>query len=728
MRTVAIAWFCVVLAAASPAAGRTWTSADGQYTVDAELSTIVGDAVELETADGRTIKVPLDQLSAADRDFVRQQQAGAAGVKPKTTAEALAAVRSALAGRDFARADGLLGAARALPATEAEKAEIERAGQLAETIQEFWSAAAKAGTRMRAAEELTIGGTVSVVVEVSGNRLVLRAMGRNFAFQLDKPETIPSNLAAALVRRGATNPTEAARAIDAVKSVEDGSQTDKLWQAAALGHMPNPRLGNLMPPGSVPQTPTQPSPQPSPGEDFPPQPELNPGPQQELLPAPPAEKVAAARQEVRNILEEEFKAARAPQQQAELGRKLFDMAVESHPDDPAACVALVTEACELASQAGQMYEGIRMVEFLEGAYRLDDVVDRKAHVFDTTVRHAQTPDQLHFAVDRCRGLFGQAASQGRFDALDRLEEAAVAAARMLRNRVLAQQIQKEAGELKAGRAAFEEMEAAEKALQQNPDDPDANLKVGLLRCRRGRWDEGLTMLVKGADRSLAELAKRDLDKPSDAQGQLALADAWWDLAQTDEYAPHAVTLESRAAVWYRTLLPELSGLSKLKAQKRIDDAGESSPAAVESAVEQVPLADLNPAGVQGLYKQPLVRSLGTGGKTFDKSIWAQPDRQKGITRVAYAVNRQFESISGTVGLAGKPGTTTPPAFQSPMVFRIFGDDKLLWTSKSLVNGGESQDFKVFINNVNVLVLVAQCGGHHFWAKGGWGDPVLIRRK
>jgi len=57
----------------SPAAGRlrTWTSADGRFRTQATLIQADSDAVTLKTADGRTSKVPLARLSAADRQYVR---------------------------------------------------------------------------------------------------------------------------------------------------------------------------------------------------------------------------------------------------------------------------------------------------------------------------------------------------------------------------------------------------------------------------------------------------------------------------------------------------------------------------------------------------------------------------------------------------------------------------------------------------------------------------------
>ena len=51
------------------AAPRTWTSANGKFTIQAELVTVKDDKVELRKADGDTIEVPLEKLCEADRQY-----------------------------------------------------------------------------------------------------------------------------------------------------------------------------------------------------------------------------------------------------------------------------------------------------------------------------------------------------------------------------------------------------------------------------------------------------------------------------------------------------------------------------------------------------------------------------------------------------------------------------------------------------------------------------------
>ncbi|MFN3148259.1 TIGR02281 family clan AA aspartic protease [Bremerella sp.] len=63
----------LLLLFASIASARTWKSADGGYSVEAELVKVDGDKVALKRADGQTITVPLNRLSTEDQEFIKSQ-------------------------------------------------------------------------------------------------------------------------------------------------------------------------------------------------------------------------------------------------------------------------------------------------------------------------------------------------------------------------------------------------------------------------------------------------------------------------------------------------------------------------------------------------------------------------------------------------------------------------------------------------------------------------------
>jgi hypothetical protein len=60
-----------------------------------------------------------------------------------------------------------------------------------------------------------------------------------------------------------------------------------------------------------------------------------------------------------------------------------------------------------------------------------------------------------------------------------------------------------------------------------------------------------------------------LDKPSEANKQLDLADKWWTISDK-EHGLAQNQIRMHAVIWYNAALPNLTGVSKAKTQMRID--------------------------------------------------------------------------------------------------------------------------------------------------------------
>jgi predicted esterase len=106
----------LLVKAACPAAEpevREWKSADGKYTVEAELLRIEGESAVLRRAsDDKTLRVPLDKLSSSDRRLaVRLDRARTANA----IRESAAILQSYLASTDAAEKEKMLAAAANLP-------------------------------------------------------------------------------------------------------------------------------------------------------------------------------------------------------------------------------------------------------------------------------------------------------------------------------------------------------------------------------------------------------------------------------------------------------------------------------------------------------------------------------------------------------------------------------------------------------------------------------------
>lgn len=173
------------------------------------------------------------------------------------------------------------------------------------------------------------------------------------------------------------------------------------------------------------------------------------------------------------------------------------------------------------------------------------------------------------------------------------------------NAELRAQVLKRQRELTAAREAAERTIKSIETLKGTPDDPAANLAVGRYLClMKGNWKEGLPMLAKGSDPAIKALASSDILAPATSDAQAALGDAWWDLAQAQP-GTGKMTVQVHAAEWYRKALPELKGLAKAKADKRIAEVA----LATSRVVNLLDMIDVDRDAMSGQWK----RVDGAGG-------------------------------------------------------------------------------------------------------------------
>jgi hypothetical protein len=125
-------------------------------------------------------------------------------------------------------------------------------------------------------------------------------------------------------------------------------------------------------------------------------------------------------------------------------------------------------------------------------------------------------------------------------------------------------------ELAAARDA--DVRLARETLKQDPEDPEANLKIGeYLAFNQDSWPEALPYLVKGSNPLLSQLAQREQQAPKDSVAMEELGDAWCNFAEDDVKRIDRATIYRRAIFWYREAIANSgSQLRKLAIQKKID--------------------------------------------------------------------------------------------------------------------------------------------------------------
>jgi hypothetical protein len=118
---------------------------------------------------------------------------------------------------------------------------------------------------------------------------------------------------------------------------------------------------------------------------------------------------------------------------------------------------------------------------------------------------------------------------------------------------------------------------AQETLARQPENPAANLMAGKYHCLvKDNWRRGLSLILKAKDPLLSPLAEAELSQPTEAAGMIALADRWWEASVKVEESVARGCL-NRAAQWYRRALPNASGFTRAKIQRRLDELKQANP-------------------------------------------------------------------------------------------------------------------------------------------------------
>jgi hypothetical protein len=285
--------------------------------------------------------------------------------------------------------------------------------------------------------------------------------------------------------------------------------------------------------------------------------------------APSDAQQAEIEAKIRQIYKKEFSDAKSGDSRTALAAKFLQQGTAAG-DDPLTRFVLWRLGSHLAAKAGALDRAFEAADKMGEQYDVDRVelkADLLADMVDTLRPGSPAAQQTAILGEK---LAEAAVAADNFDLANRLVKLASTAAHKTNDVQLKRQILLSSGEVSRLKQAFSPVQKARKVLDDKPDDADANLIVGRWYCfAKGKWEKGLPMLAKGSDSSLAALAKQDLAAPVKPSAQMELADAWWNLAGKPPASAKSA-LQARAAFWYEGCLPGLSGLDKIKAQKRLD--------------------------------------------------------------------------------------------------------------------------------------------------------------
>ena len=284
------------------------------------------------------------------------------------------------------------------------------------------------------------------------------------------------------------------------------------------------------------------------------------------LPVPSAE----SQRETAKTLNELYKLSQAtrPAAKALAAKKLLtDTKMPSLA--PRELYGLLSTTIRLAQDGGDFPTFWVAVERLVGAFEVDAAKTKQQRLTEF-LRLATAPTPLKLAIDQTIREAEAATAEGRFsDALTLLETAAGPTGRLAVRTALERSIAAARTTALAGQARRKDLAAAHQTLATDAEDGPANLTVGRVSVLENDWPSALPFLLKADDVRWKEAAEAESAGPLDAAAQVAVGDAWWDIAQTAEENLRAALLV-HAGVWYERAQPRLSTLQAKRLAQRLE--------------------------------------------------------------------------------------------------------------------------------------------------------------
>ena len=292
--------------------------------------------------------------------------------------------------------------------------------------------------------------------------------------------------------------------------------------------------------------------------------------QKQRIPSEAAQK--AARLIVQEIYGDDFRAAKTSEQKIQLAQKLMKVAEET-TGDPVGRFVLLAKVRVMAAELGNVQLTLTTVDEVSKTFAIESLAWKaESLAVIERGRNLTMPEQRRQFAEAALSLVEQAIAEDQFENASKLVAIASRVARKARYSNLSKQAAQSQREIASLQEEFELVQEARAKLNEDPIDAEANLVVGRYYCfSKADWDVGLLMLAIGSDPQLKKLAGQELQRPESVSEQVAIGDAWWEIAKEMEgRAQH--NIKQHAGVWYARALPQLTGLSKAKAEKRLRDA------------------------------------------------------------------------------------------------------------------------------------------------------------
>jgi hypothetical protein len=241
----------------------------------------------------------------------------------------------------------------------------------------------------------------------------------------------------------------------------------------------------------------------------------------------------------------------------------------------------------LAAEAGQTDLAWEIIDTLAERFEADELAE-KGKSLATAGRLAKNAQEYHVLAETWVLLTREAIERDDYGLATRTATEARRTARLSADAVFVKIVETSTQNLQQLKDAYVAATPAKERLAANPADTEAAAQWGRFLCAyKNDWTNGLSLWARTSDDEFADLVKRDLAAPADNEARVKLGDDWFAAADAESEALPRQSLKIRAAHWYKEALPNLSGLTKARVEKRVEEVYETTSPFVRGHIVNV---------------------------------------------------------------------------------------------------------------------------------------------
>jgi hypothetical protein len=347
-----------------------------------------------------------------------------------------------------------------------------------------------------------------------------------------------------------------------------------------------------------------------------------------LLDLPNDAQQAKALPQVEEIYKADRERATSNTEKERLAEKVFEVGKGTNGNDVARFV-LLNYANDVAIEA----TSLKLVDVIVGEIESHYNVGRTAFRAESMRRLAKiTRSEADFSelTRRFTDLAEQAEQADDYEAAATLGAYAIAAASRSEIRETCDVLRLNRERVLEVKNAFDGTVKHRDQLLRDPSDAGANLEMGRFYCfYKGDWEKGLPLLRWGKDAELKSLVDSESKRPTGGANCLAIADAWWMIAQHLEGVAQE-NVKAHASSWYVKCVDAVNGLDKARAEKRFVSVPLKASAYIDSLLRtHVQIAAKPPSAEPTPPPKPLVPPVASPVSNEPKTS-GEPPKKRGF--------------------------------------------------------------------------------------------------